>query len=156
MQNRIKIKNFWNWKIPSGEGVTYLEGVPTEEERRLNIRRTAAERKVWQPNQEAIAIYNQLKLFEGKRIKVQIWNELMTLLPEEGPYPFICELIQVYTKTLQEKDRKFLQLFIEFKNPQIIKKGSLGDNPIYPEMLDPITGTYTYNCSNFFWIKEGV
>jgi len=154
MTDKNKIKDFRHWAIPSGDGVLYLEGVPTEEERASNRQRTAERRKVWQPSQTALSVCRQLKFLEGNQVIIQLWDDLMEMLPDEGPLPFSCELIKVFTKNINEGDRDFTQLFVEFKNPKTIDNGNFGDNPIFESMINPKSGTYTYNCSLFAWVTE--
>jgi hypothetical protein len=148
------IKGFNHWRIPSGEGVLYLEGEPTEQERVKNRQQTAEYRKVWQPNQTALTVYSQLKFLEGNQVTIQLWDDLMVMLPEEGPLPFSCKLLKVFKKNIKEGDRGFNQLFIEFKNPKTIHNGNLGGNPIIESMFNPKSGTYTYNCSLFSSVTE--
>lgn len=154
MTDSYKINDFGCWKIPSGEGAIYLEGIPDEEERDSNRKRTAELRKMWQPSENALCVYRQLKYLEGNKIVIQLWDDLMILLPDEGPLPFSCELIKVFTKNIKECDRDFTQLFVEFKNPIAIEKGNIGDNTIFETMFFPKSGTYTYNCSLFAWVTE--
>lgn len=149
-----EIKGFFSWKIPSGEGVLYIEGIPTDEERNENLRRTSERRKFWQPDITALQTYKQLTSLEGDDITIQIWEDLMEMCPDDGPSPFSCKLVKVFTKEIQEEDRKFLQLFIEFKNPKVIRTYNDRDNPIYQSQFDSRTGTYIYNCSSFYWIKK--
>lgn len=148
-----EIRGCWSWKIPSGEGVVYIEGVPTEEERTENLKRTAERRKIWQPGEDAINTYKQLKLLEGKNITIQIWEDVMEMCPDDGPSPFSCELVKVFTENIKEEDRDFLQLFVEFRNPQIIETYNDRDNPIYERLFNSETGTYIFNCSSFYSVK---
>jgi hypothetical protein len=154
MTENNKIEGFHYWRIPSGEGVLYLEGAPTEEERMKNIQRTAEFRKVWQPSQTALSVYKQLKFLEGNQVIIQLWDDLMEMLPDEGPLPFSCNLLKVFTKNTKEEDRDFTQLFVEFENPKAIHNGNFGGNPIFESMINPKSGTYIYNCSLLAWMKE--
>lgn len=47
MNYNNEIVNFSSWIIPSGEGVVYMEGEPTKEERAQNRKHTAKRRKNW-------------------------------------------------------------------------------------------------------------
>lgn len=57
MTENKKITGFGAWIIPSGDGVVYMEGVPTDSERETNSKRTAKNRKSWNPSQEALEIF---------------------------------------------------------------------------------------------------
>jgi hypothetical protein len=144
-----KISGFGEWIIPSGEGVTYFEGAPTDEERVLNHEQTAIRRKNWNPSVKALGIFGQLVMLQGSWVKIQLWDEFMLWDVDEGSNPFECNLLKVYVKNVSQKDRDFLQLFIEFKEFKIIDMGYLGGSPIYERNFDSKTGIYTYNCSTF-------
>jgi hypothetical protein len=144
-----KISGFGEWIIPSGEGVNYIEGAPTDEERVLNRKRTAIRRKNWNPSEKALEVFRQLVMLQGSMVKIQLWNEFMLWNEDEGANPFECNLLNVYIKPISQKDRDFLQLFIEFKEFKIIEIGYLGGSPIDERNFDSKTGIYTYNCSTF-------
>ena len=150
MTNNNKILGFGEWIIPSGEGVIYMEGAPSNEERVLNRKRTAIRRKNWNPSEKALEIFRQLVLLQGSWVEIQLWNEFMLWDEDEGANPFECNLMNVYVKTINQKDRDFLQLFVEFEHYKINDIGYLGGSPIYEGNFDPKTGTYTYNCSTFY------
>ena len=148
-----EITGFGYWKIPSGEGVMYIEGSPTEEQRLKNRIATAERRKVWQPSTEAIELFNTLKSNEGSNVVVQIWDEIMEMCPDEGVLPFRCELVRVFTESIKVDDREFIQLFIEFRNPENIENGNTGGSTNFESYHNPITGTYLMNCSGFASIE---
>ena len=77
-----------------------------------------------------------------------LWDE------KEGDNLFLCKLEKVYIKSIQEKDRGFLQMFIEFKHYKIDDRGYLGGSPIYERNFDPKTGLYSYNCSTFYSVTK--
>jgi hypothetical protein len=153
MEDHNEITGFSSWLISSGEGVIYLEGVPTAEERAKNLQRTAEIRKTWKPDDEAIDIYKRMKLLEGKQITIQLWDNLMELCPDEGPFPFLCEVINVFIKRVESEGKEFEQLFVEFKNPVVIDNGNKGDNPIFESNLNSPKETFIYNCSRFYFVS---
>ncbi len=152
--NNYRIDGFGEWIIPSGDGVIYYEGKPTEEVRALNIARTNELRKNWQPNSTAWNIFRQLKALTGKQVVIQLWNSLMEFGDDEGTLPFSCEVIRVFAKTIPHEDRSFKQLFIEFKNARTINNGNIGGDPISESCYNSRKGTYIYNCSFFSWVSE--
>jgi hypothetical protein len=155
MTEKVEITDFVYWLIPSGEGAIYLEGMPTEEERAAERRITADLRKKWQPDETATVVYKKLKSLEGKQIVVQLWNAYMVYSMDEGPLPFSCELLNVFTKEIKEEDRDFNQLFIEIRNPQNIHNGNHGGSSNIESNFNPEKGTYTFNCSSFSSVTTG-
>lgn len=149
-----EILGFGEWIIPSGEGVIHMEGAPTEEERVLNLKKTAKRRKNWNPSEKALEIFRQLVMLQGSWVKIQLWDELMLWDGDEGANPFECNLMKVYVKTINLKDRDFLQLFVEFEHYKINDIGNRGGSPIFESNFDSKTGTYTYNCSTFYSVTK--
>ena len=154
MTSNIEIVNFSSWIIPSGEGSVYMEGKPTEEERAQNRKRTAKRRKNWHPSEEALDIFKRLVLLQGIWVKIQLWDVFMLWDEKEGTNPFACNLLNVYTKTVKEKDRDFIQLFVDFKEYKIIPEGNIGGSPISEGKLNPKTRIYTYNCGEFYSVSK--
>ena len=154
MTENKEITGFSEWIIPSGEGAIYCEGVPTDAQRELNRKRTLCRRKIWNPSQEALELFRQLVMLQGSWVKIQLWNEFMLWDEIEGQNPFICNLERVYVKSIQEKDRSFLQMFVEFRHYKIDDKGYMGGSPIYEHNFDPKTEMYTYNCSTFYSVTK--
>ena len=154
MTNKYEIENFSSWIIPSGEGSVYMEGKPTEEERAQDRTNTAKLRKNWHPSQEALDIFKRLVLLQGSWVEIQLWDVFMLWDEREGTNPFACNLLNVYTKTVKEKDREFIQLFVDFKDYKIIPAGNIGGSPIFERNLDPKTGIYTYNCGGFYSVSK--
>jgi|GEM_PF-5448407 len=154
MTENIEITGFSNWIVPSGEGTVYCEGIPTEAQRELNRKRTANNRKKWNPSQKALEIFRKLVMLQGSWVKIQLWDQMMLWDEDEGQNPFLCKLEKVYVKSIHEKDRDFLQLFIEFRYYKIDDRGYLGGSPIYEQYFDPKTEMYTYNCSTFYSVTK--
>lgn len=154
MNVTTEILGFSEWQIPSGEGVIYMEGIPTKEVRDANRRSTAARRKKWQPSEKAIEIFKQLVLLEGRKVKIQLWEELMLWDEEEGTNPFVCMLVNVFVTTEKKEDRDFLQLYIQFKDYEVIDMGNIGGNPINKFTFDPKTEIYTHNCASLYSVSS--
>lgn len=154
MNYNNEIVNFSSWIIPSGEGVVYMEGEPTKEERAQNRKHTAKRRKNWHPSEEALDIFKRLVLLQGSWVKIQLWDVLMLWDESEGANPFVCNILNVYTKTVYKKDRDFIQLFVDFKDYKIIPEGNIGGSPIFEENLDMKMGIYTYNCGEFYSVSK--
>lgn len=154
MKDKSSIEGFYQWKIPSEDDTIYFEGMPTAEDLRRDKERAEARRREWQPSETALLILRELKYLEGKSIIIELWDNFMTMLPDEGPPPFSCDLIEVFTEDVQDGDRAFTQLFVVFKNPVVIENGNQGGHPIYESCFDPASGTYTYNCESFYRVSE--
>ena len=154
MTDNKEITGFGAWIIPSGEGVIYMEGIPTDAERELNRKRTVKNRKNWNPSQEALEIFRELVMLQGSWVKIQLWDQLMLWDKDEGQNPFECNLEKVYVKSIKEKDRDFLQMFVEFRYYKIDDRGFLGGSPIYESNFDPKTEMFTYNCSTFYSVTR--
>lgn len=154
MKDNSSIEGFYQWSIPSAEDNIYFEGMPSEEDLRRDKERAEAKRREWQPSDAALNILRDLKYLEGKRVILELWDNFMTMLPDEGPPPFSCDLLKVFTKDVQDGDRAFTQLFVVFKNPVVIENGNQGGHPIYESCFDPASGTYTYNAALFYRVSE--
>jgi len=102
------------WRVPSPERAFdgWLEGKPSEEDKRRVIEEAIAERKAWTPSPEAMRLVEQLKAFAGCRVRLQFWNPIMYWLEEEGAYPVDVDCIGV--TLLQDGDH--LQAYIQVSN----------------------------------------
>lgn len=78
------------WRIPSVERAFsgWLEGQPTEQERRETIQAAIDARKNWKPSQEALQLVEELKVFTGCKVRVQLWDTSMWYHELEGSFPF--------------------------------------------------------------------
>lgn len=118
------------WRIPSVERafVGWLEGKPTEEERKQVIAEAIAARAAWKPTEEAMALVQKLKAFVGCRVKIQLWDTCMWLMDEEGPFPFAADCIDV--KVLQEAE--FPQAYLLLENvKEIPNKDGYSPEPYF-------------------------
>jgi hypothetical protein len=102
------------WRIPSvGRAFeNILEGCPSEKERQQIIDDAIAARAAWSPSVEALALVEQLKAFVGQRVRIQMWDSIMFILENEGPYPFECDLMGV----ILLQDGEHLQAYLEVTN----------------------------------------
>ena len=148
-----RIKSFGYWRIPSGEGVIYLEGKPSDEDRKKNIERTNKKRRSWTVTDEAGDVLKQVAILAGKKIEFQLWDDLMFMLDEdEGFNPVSCDLLSVYVKKMENDGLFFHQLFIEFNDPISIDKKYLGGNQPLEQYFDEVTDSYHLNCGLLHYI----
>ena len=107
----IKITvNINHWRVPSIERAFdgWLEGKPSEEERRQCIEETLRERAAWKPSKEAMQLLEQLKVYIGHRVQIQFWDPIMYMLDEEGPFPLEADCKDVVLL----QDGEFLQAYL--------------------------------------------
>ncbi len=104
--------NFWRVPSPERAFENILEGCPSEEERQQIIQDAVAARAAWKPCAEGFALVEQLKAFVGLRVSIQMWDSIMFVLENEGPYPFECDCLGVIL--LQDGDH--LQAYLEVEN----------------------------------------
>ena len=103
------------WRIPAPETALsgWLEGAPTPEERQQVIARAVAARASWKPSSAGMALVERLKDFSGCRIRIQFWDSIMLMLPEEGPFP-----IEVNCKgVVLLQDGEHLQAYMQVTDP---------------------------------------
>ena len=78
-----------HWRIPSVkhafDGV--LEGKPTDQKKKEIIEKTERERVDWSPSKEAWEQFELVKNIIAHEIVVQMWDPIMFMLDDEGPYP---------------------------------------------------------------------
>jgi len=81
-----------HWRIPSVETAFdgYLEGGPTEVEKKETIENILLERKNWEPSQDAWTQFSEVKETVGQEVEVQMWDPIMFMLDDEGPYPILA------------------------------------------------------------------
>jgi len=102
------------WRVPSAARAfeSWLEGSPSEEEKSLVIAQAEADRAAWSPSVEAMALVEKLKAFVGQRVTIQLWDSIMFILENEGPFPFSCDLMGV----ILLQDGEHLQAYLEVIN----------------------------------------
>jgi hypothetical protein len=92
-----------HWRIPSPEHAFdgFIEGNPSDEEKKIIVEAAKAARCSWKPNEEALQLVDQMKAFLGCRVRIQFWDPVMWMLEEEGPFP-----VEVHCEgvTVQEED----------------------------------------------------
>lgn len=86
-----------HWKIPDAEHALdgWLEGRPANAQIEEANDRANRERAVWQPNDEALLLVEQLKTFIGFRVRIQFWDSIMFMLEDEGPFPLEADCTDV-------------------------------------------------------------
>jgi hypothetical protein len=126
------------WRVPSVKTAFdgWLEGAPTDAEKLQVIAQAKADRAAWSPSSEAMVLVEQLKLFIGSKVKIQMWDSEMWLFPQEGPHPFAADCMGVVVLTVDG----FQQAFIEITNAKVLPT---------PDGYDPLTYLQTHAESNF-------
>jgi hypothetical protein len=78
-----------HWRIPSVERAFdgILEGKPTEREQEKIIEKVQQDRAEWSPSKEAWEQFEDVKKIIDHEIVVQMWDPIMFMLDDEGPYP---------------------------------------------------------------------
>lgn len=99
------------WKVPSVERAFdgWLEGAPTEEQRRESERSVMEERSNWKPGDQAWQMLEDLKAFIGHRVIIQFWDPIMFML-DEGPSPLEVDCLDVVTLPCGEFTQAYLVL----------------------------------------------
>ncbi len=100
------------WRVPSIETAfdNWLEGVPTPSQRASILADVAVKRAAWKPSVEGMQQLEQLQEFIGGRVRIQLWDSCMFLLPDEGPFPIKGKLVGVVMKDVDGYPQPFLQL----------------------------------------------
>ena len=77
------------WRIPSVEHAFdgFLEGKPTDKQKKEIIEKAQQDRADWSPSKEALAQFEEVKQIICREIVVQMWDPIMFMLEDEGPYP---------------------------------------------------------------------
>ena len=87
------------WRMPSEERAFegMIAGRPTKTQRADRLRQVRAAREAWKPSADAMALVDRMRTMVGKRICMQIWDPIMELLEDEGPFPIagICMEVTV-------------------------------------------------------------
>lgn len=103
-----------HWRVPSVERAFdgWIEGKPSEEERRQCIEEALRKRASWKPNKEAMQLVEQLKAYVRCRIQIQFWDPIMYMLEDEGPFPLQADCKDVVLL----QDGEFLQAYLVVDN----------------------------------------
>lgn len=98
------------WRVPSAERAFdgWIEGKPSEEEKRQRIEEALRERSGWKPSKEAMQLVEQLKAYVGCRVQIQFWDPIMYMLEEEGPFPLEADCKDIVLL----QDGEFLQAYL--------------------------------------------
>ncbi len=106
------------WRVPSIETAFdgWWEGQPTEAQRQKVLRETEAARNVWQPSGGAYALTEDLRMFIGSKVRVQMWDCVMVML-NEGPNPFVANCTGIVLQAVGG----FLQAFVEVSEAKEIE-----------------------------------
>lgn len=103
------------WLVPTGP--VYLEGRPTEEERRANEEEVREQRASWKPGEEAYELLDRLRAFVGHRVTIQFWDPIMHYdFLDEAPFPLEADCLDV----VELMDGEFPQAYLVIGNEREI------------------------------------
>jgi hypothetical protein len=109
------------WRVPSVEKAFdgWLEGCPTEQERAQILADVLVQRAAWRPTPEGLQQVEQVKEFIGSRVRIQLWDSCMWLLPQEGPNPFKGDLVGLVMLDVDGFQQPYLKVknYIEQHTP---------------------------------------
>ena len=109
-----------HWRIPSVERAFdgILEGKPTDEEQKDIIEKAQRGHDDWSPSKEAWEQFEEMKKIIDHVIVVQIWDPIMFMLDDEGPYPMqsLCTGLHLI---VNEEGKS--QAYMSLKNVRLIK-----------------------------------
>ncbi len=99
-----------HWRVPSVERAFdgRVAGDPSEEERCQRIDKVLKERANWKAGKGAIQLLEQLMMYVGCRVRLQLWDPIMLMLDDEGPRPLEAD----FNDVVLLKDGEFLQAYI--------------------------------------------
>lgn len=109
-----------HWRIPSvGRAFDgYLVGKPTAEEKKGKIEQAKKDREAWKPIDKAWKQLEEVKLSINHNVIIQIWDPMMFMLGDEGPYPIKACCINVVTHPDADG---FIQAYMKLKNVECIE-----------------------------------
>lgn len=109
-----------HWRIPSAENAFdgFIEGSPTAKERKQILTKVRQDRANWIPSAEAWKQFNEMKDIVERDIVVRMWDPIMLMLEDEGPYPIQALCTGVYQR---ENDEGKTQACLSLKNARCIK-----------------------------------
>ena len=142
----ITIRELSPWRLPDG-GII-LEGVPSPQElERIELEVREA-RRTGQPGEAGEAIRQRLLSWTEAMIRIQFWDNIMEMIPEEGPAPVEARLRDVCIMEVTLEGSRYDQLFLLCTDP--VSKPtpwSLGE-PDLASRHDPDSGLYRINVAD--------
>jgi len=114
-----KITISWNfWQVPSPSNVLsgYMVGRPSEEEIRKLEEDALKRRLEWEPNQQAMKLFEDLNVFIGHRVHIQFWDSIMSMLDEEAPPPLEADCKDVVILNVDMRGDVFPQAYLVIDN----------------------------------------
>jgi hypothetical protein len=111
------------WQVPSERNAFdgWLEGRPSEAERKEILERARWKRAHWQPGSKAWQRLFELHAFVGKHVRIQFWDSIMYMLDDEGPHPIKGDCVGIVTLL----DDGHLQPFLLLEHTAEIKTGGM-------------------------------
>jgi hypothetical protein len=100
------------WRVPSVEKAFdgWLEGTPTAKERAQILAEVAVARAAWKPTPQGLQQLEQINEFIGSRVRIQLWDSCMWLMPQEGPNPFKGTLVGLVMLDVDGFPQPYLQV----------------------------------------------
>lgn len=101
-----------HWKVPSEESELdgWVEGRPNDKQIEQARKESCEERAVWKPNQEALDLVEKLRAFIGFRVRIQLWDSIILMLTDEGPYPHEGDCTSVVVEPRDGRPHAYLVL----------------------------------------------
>ncbi len=147
----ITIRELSPWRLPDG-GI-FLEGVPSPQElERIELEVREA-RRAWQPGEAGEAIRQRLLSWTGSRIRIQFWDNIMEMMPEEGPAPVVALLRDVRIMELPVEGAMYKQLFLLCSDPETGGALWFMGNTTRTSHYDIDAGLYRINVAELAYIQ---
>jgi len=137
-----------HWAAPSEatafEG--WLEGKPTKAQEQQGLEEARQKRRVWKPAPAAWELLVELMgEIPGQSIQIQLWNSIMLMLEDEGPFPIRAQCLEIAVRP--EKDG-VLQAYLKLAEPKSLRTrdGYEGRKKYLQPATDP--NTFWLNLAN--------
>lgn len=138
------------WRIPSEarafEGM--IVGHPTKAQRAERLRQVRAARDAWRPSPEAMAVVHRIQKLIGSRIWIQIWDPIMLLLEDEGPFPIEGICSDVFFREEGGFPQAFIGLSNALEHPTLSGYSALAKYP-----GQSLLGCAVIPLANINWIS---
>ncbi|MBK7341733.1 MAG: hypothetical protein IPJ06_00690 [Saprospiraceae bacterium] len=147
----ITIRELSPWRLPDG-GII-LEGFPSRQElERIELEVREA-RQNWQPGEAGEAIRQRLLSWIEAKVYIQFWDDIMEMMPEEGPAPVVALLRDVQIMEVTE-GIGYDQLFVLCIDPVTKPTPWSSGEPDLASRHDPDSGLYRINVAELAFIQK--